>query len=227
MMAFNNWLALFARCLRLVIVATFMLNLCLGCKAMTETAYSIEEQYNLYGTRSAEMSSQLDFSFKLTPDQVPFGQDIFFVATFTNMTDHLVVLRKPRQYGVIEGLYPDTILLFSVESLNGDTSFRYPLDLHPPPLSGMTIIERSEFVTLPPHGSQEIQLKLPYLVDRDDQTPSLELSPLPPGQYLVQMTYWNRAIGYQVKRNEEIRYVDVGAWVGAVESDAATLTITP
>ncbi len=120
-MAADNRTISFTRWWPFCVLAMVGLFLYSGCKTMLETTYSIEEQYNLSATRSVEMSNQVEFSFRLTPDHVPFGQDIFFVAIFTNTTDHPIVFREPRQQGVVEGEYPDTTLLFSVKSINGDT----------------------------------------------------------------------------------------------------------
>jgi hypothetical protein len=170
------------------------------------------------------MSNQLEFSLKLTTDHVPFEQDIFFVVTFTNTTDQPIILREPRQLGVIEALYPDTTLLFVVEPISVSVPFQYPLadrsvDLLRPP------VKRDEFITLPPHGVHETRLKLPRLVFRNASIE--DVISLPVGQYLIRMTYDNRFIGYEVERSEGIRYVDVGAWVGSVEANPVLLTITP
>ena len=86
-------------------------------------------------------------------------------------------------------------------------------------------IKRTEFITLSPHSTHKTHLKLPRLVFRDGAIGNV--ISLPPGHYLVHMTYVNRYIGYEVERNGEARYVDVNAWVGQVESDVVALTITP
>jgi hypothetical protein len=57
-----------------------------------EKIYSSDEQYHLMGTRVPLMSSDLEFSFRLTPAQVPVGQEISFVATFTNTTNTTTLL---------------------------------------------------------------------------------------------------------------------------------------
>jgi len=219
-MLFARWSARPIRRLYLVLLAMLTLALCSGCSQSPVITYSIEEQYDLAFTRSVNMRNQLEFSFYLERDHVPLDQEIFFIATFTNTLDHPLVFREPRQHGVIEQVYPDTTLLFSVKSISEGTSVRYPFQ---------GLIEKfpeavtpDEFVTLPPHGSREIRLQLPHLAG----TLSKEF-PLPLGQYRVHMTYMNYDIGYQVERNGETRYVDINAWVGEVEASPVVLSVTP
>ena len=195
-----------------------------GCRPSLERTYSVEEHYDLSATRSVHMNNQLQFSFRLIPDHVPIGQDIFFVATFTNTTDRPIIFREPQQQGVVETNYPETTLLFVVEPVKVDTPFNYPFESAPDKIVWPSV-ERDEFVTLPPHGIRETRVKLPRLVFRNGKIG--DVITLPPGQYLVHMTYTNDYIGYEVKRGEETRYIDVGAWVGKVESSVAPLAITP
>jgi hypothetical protein len=184
--------------------------------------YSIDEQYTVAATRSAGMTDQLQFSFRLDPESVPTGRAISFIATFTNTTDHPVVFREPRQHGVIEALYADTTLLFSVEPISEGISFRYPLAGYPSRL--VAPVTQDEFVALPPDSSWQIRLELPHIVTKVES--SKEEFSLPPGQYCVHMTYSNRAIGYHVRQGDEARYVDLNAWVGDVQADPVVLTIT-
>lgn len=218
----NNQSVLFARGFLLIALAIFMLVLYPGCAS--GTTYSIEEERQLWATRSNQMSNQLKFSFSFTPDHVSVGQDIFFVAIFTNTTAQPLMFREPKGYGIMEATYPDTTLLFAVEPIQADIQFKYPLDTAPHYLRDLHPTERSEFVALPAHNKREIRLELRHLVFREG---TQDLIPLPPGQYLVKMTYINYYIGYEVQRNRETRYVDLGAWVGQMESSAALLTITP
>jgi hypothetical protein len=86
------------------------------------------------------------------------------------------------------------------------------------------------FTTLPPHSSREFRLQLPHMV-RTKVPPatvfSEEYFPLPSGRYYVQMTYYNDVIGYQMKMDNQQRYVDLNAWVGKIEGEPEVLTITP
>jgi hypothetical protein len=82
----------------LVILATSIL---LGCSQIPGITYSVEDQFPLARARAVEMTKQLQFSFKLDPENVAVGGTIFFTATFTNTTDHSIVLREPKQYGFL------------------------------------------------------------------------------------------------------------------------------
>ncbi len=207
-------------CLNLLAILT--LALCSGC------AYSIDDQFALSRARTAEMADQLQFSFKLDPESVPIGQDIFFVATLTNTTDQPIVFREPRQNGVLEQESYDNTLLFSVEPISEGLTIRYPLEQAIVDLIPHAILQ-DEFVSLPPHSSREVRLELPHLV-RTMYFPatifSEEYSPLPVGQYRVHMTYYNDNIGYQIEVGNERRYVDLNAWVGKIEANPVVLTIT-
>ncbi len=200
-----------------------MLTMLVGCELSSAGTHSIQEQNHLSATRSAQMRNQLAFSFKLTPDHVLFGQDILFVATFTNTTDQPLVFREPRQHGVIEAIYPETTLLFAVEPISASIPFQYPL-VGGPDILVWPPVEHSEFIRLSPHEAYETRLMLPHLVFQNGETGNV--ISLPPGQYLVHMTYTNDCIGYEVKRGEETRYIDVGAWVGKVKSNPVSLTVT-
>ena len=162
-------------------------------------------------------------SFKLDPESVSVGQNIDFIATLTNTTDQPIILRKPLQEGVIEALYADTTLLFSVEPLSEGPSFEYPLEGRIFRLTKGPMLD--EFVTLAPHTSYETRLQLPHIVD------SLEVAdvqfPLPAGQYRVHMTCMNDAIGHEVNVGDHSRYADLNAWVGEVVADPVVLTILP
>ena len=124
---------------------------------------------------------------------------------------------------MLEALYPDTTLLFSVEPISEGISFQYPLERYPF-RAVATLATQDEFVTLPPDSSREIRLELPHIARKEDSWK--EEFPLPPGQYLVHMTYTNPAIGYEVMQNDEPRYVDLNAWVGKAEANPVVLTIT-
>jgi hypothetical protein len=219
-MSHNNW-SQFTRWAWLGVL--LLLGMVVNSSCTSEVSYSLTEQRGLRATRMPQMENQLEFSFQLTPDQVPAGQDVFFVAVFTNTTDQPLVLREPRQHGVLETIDPDTTLLFDVETISTSVPFSYPLDGYPFRVV-TTPIERNEFVTLLPHGTREVRLKLPNLVipkGTDDATF------LPPGQYLVHMTYGNLYIGYEIDLKTEWRYVDLKAWMGEVEATPVPLTITP
>ena len=203
-----------------------MVTLILGssCSQPPVATYSIEEQYALSRTRAPNLQDQLKFSFQLERDQIPVGQDIFFVATFTNTLDRPLVFREPKQQGVMEEVYPDTALFFRVEPITASVLLKYPLHNHPSRFYPK--IEQGEFLTLSPHGSHKIRLQLPHMLGDALGDPA-DLYPLPSGKYRVQMTYMNDAIGYEVEQNGETRYVDVNAWVGEVKATSPALfTIT-
>lgn len=71
------------------------------------------------------MADQLQFSFRLDPEEVPIGQEIFFVVTLTNTTDLPIVFREPKQSGVHERESYDKTLLFSVEPISGELEIAY------------------------------------------------------------------------------------------------------
>ncbi len=220
----GNWTRLCTRRSHFGMLLILIFTAYSGCRPSLEKTYSVEEQYDLAATRSAQMSNQLAFSFRWVSNPVPFGQDIFFVATFTNTTTHLIVLRKPMQHGILEMLSPDTTLLFSVKPTSVTSLFEYPGQATYETLRPHAPIQPDEFVYLPGRGKFETRLKLPRFVFRNG-IPADVVS-LPSGQYLVGMTYYNSHIGYRIERGEE-RYVDVGAWVGQVESNTVPLTVTP
>jgi hypothetical protein len=216
---FVDWPAHPIRRLCLDLRVMLILVLCSSCNQSPIT-YSIEEQYDIAFARAVNMSNQLEFSFHLEHDRVPFDQEIFFVATFTNTMDRPLVFREPRQYGVLEADYPDTTLLFTVKPITEGVSLSYPLYVHP--IKALHKVEPDEFVTLPPGGSREIRLRLPHIAGS-----LLDQFPLPIGQYLVHMTYMNYDIGNRVELNSHWRYADLNAWVGGVEANPVALTITP
>jgi hypothetical protein len=219
------WLVLQLKRLCLASLTIFVLVLCSGCTQAPLRTYSIDEQYDLSHARSPNMQDQLKFSFQLERDQIPVGQDIFFVATFTNTLDQPLVFREPKQQGVMEEVYPDTTLFFRVETIAGSVLYDYPLHNHPSRI--LPKEEQGEFITLPPHSSRKIRLQLPHMLGDAIQDPA-DRHPLPPGQYRVQMTYMNDSIGYQVKQDGWTRYVDLNAWVGEVEAPGIALfIITP
>jgi len=205
------------------VLMLLVLGICSSCGLSSERTYSINEQHDLYNMRLAQMLGQIGFSFSFVSDRVHTGQSIYFVAVFTNTTDYPIVFREPREYGLMEAPYPDTTLLFAVEPIQADIQFRYPLDTGLPYLRDWHSTECDEFVTMPAHDKHEIRLELWHLVFREG---TQDLISLPPGQYLVKMTYINDYIGCEVERNREIRYTDLGAWVGKIETKPVLLTIT-
>jgi hypothetical protein len=220
-MSHNAWASQFTRWVWLGVL--ILLGMVVNSRCTSGVSYSLAEQRCLRATRMPQMENKLTFSFRLTPGQVPVGQDIFFVATFTNTTDQPLVLREPRQRGVLEIIDPDTTLFFNVEAISTSVPFSYPLDGYPFRVV-TTPIERDEFVTLPPHGTREVRLKLPNLVIPKGADDACFL---PPGEYLIHMTYDNLYIGYELDLKAEWRYVDLKAWMGEVEADPVPLTITP
>jgi hypothetical protein len=223
-MLFAKWMIIHVGklCWGFLIIA--MLILGSSCSQSSAVTYSIDEQYDLSNARSPNMRDQLVFSFQLERDQIPVGQDIFFVATFTNTLDRPLVFREPKQQGVMEEVYPDTTLFFRVETITGSVLYDYPLHNHPSRIDNK--VEQGEFLTLPPHSSRKIQLQLPHMLGDAIGDPA-DLYPLPPGQYRVQMTYMNDPIGYEVKQNGWTRYVDLNAWVGEIKAiNPVSFTIT-
>ncbi len=79
-------------------------------------------------------------------------------------------------------------------------------------------------MTISSLGRHEVRLELPRFVFQNGKEENV--ISLPAGQYLIHMTYYNPYVGYEVGQHWE-RYVDLGAWVGKIKSDDATLTITP
>jgi hypothetical protein len=212
----------------LTILATPAVTLLMGCQEDPGiTTYSVEEQYALSESRSVEMVDQIQFSFRLDPASVSTGRDIFFVATFANTTDYPLIFREPRQYSLMPQDHPGITLLFSVEPINKEVSIQF---------LGQGLVEMlvdpqaDEFVTLPPQGSREIRLQLPHMVRKRDSPTALfpsEYSPLPVGQYLVQLTYLNDVIGPELEMSQGYQYVDLNTWVGKKTSDPVILTVTP
>ena len=211
------------------LLTMLILVLCSGCSQSPAGTYSLDEVLALERTRTPEMADRLQFSYRLDPATVPIGHEIFFVVTLTNTTDLPLVFREPRQKGVLEIEYLGRMLLFSVKPLTDGLSIAYPLQAGAVELA-TDAIQRDMFTTLPPHGSREFRLQLPYMV-RTKVPPatvfSKEYFPLPSGKYRVQMTYYNYDIGYQINVGEERRYVDLKAWVGKIEGESTVLTITP
>ncbi len=219
------WLTPQLRRLCLASLVILVLILSSSCSQSPAVTYSIEEQYNLARARMPSRQDQLKFSFQLERDQIPVGQDIFFTATFTNTVDQPIVFRDPYRQGVMELVYPDTTLFFTVEPITGSALLDYPL-LHALVERFYPKIEQLEFLTLPPHGSCEIRLQLPHMLGDAFDPP--DQYPLPPGKYRVQMTYMNDSIGYQVKQDGWTRYVDLNAWVGEVQAtNPISFTIAP
>ncbi len=193
-----------------------------GCALFSGTSYSIDEQFSLSATRSVQMSDQLEFSFKFVPESVPAGHDIFFVATFTNTTNHSIVFREPKQYGVSE--IWDGVLFFDVEPISVTVPFKYPREVFWETLGPLPPVKPDEFMTIPSLGKHEVRLELPRFVFQNGK--ENDVISLPAGRYLVHMTYYNPCIGYKVEQRQE-RFVDLGAWVGEIESKPASFTITP
>lgn len=214
-----------------VILAMLAITMLSGCAQIPGITYSIDEQFALSRARAVELNDQLQFSFRLDPASVSVGQDIFFVATFTNTTDHPIVFREPGQNGVFAFEDFDTLLLFAVEPISKDLSLLFP---------GQGLVDRiprqptlGEFVELPAHMSREIRLQLPheaqvkYAPANVFAMFSAEYVPLPVGQYQVQMTYINDVIGNETRISNEFGFVDLHAWVGRKASSLVLLTVTP
>ena len=211
------------------LLTLLILALCSGCSQSPAGTYSIDEAWALERTRTAEMADQLQFSFKLDPENVPIGQEVFFVATLTNTTDLPIVFREPRQRGVLEMEAYDRTLLFSVKPISGGLDIAYPANLAIVDIIPEEI-QSDMFMTLPPHSSREFRLQLPHIVQTKVPSATVfseESVPLPVGRYRVQMTYYNDVIGYDIKGVKNADVVDLNAWVGKIEGEPEVLTITP
>lgn len=215
-----------------VILAMLAITMLSGCAQIPGITYSIDEQFALSRARAVELNDQLQFSFRLDPASVSFGQDVFFVATFTNTTDHPIVFREPGQNDVFAFEDFDTLLLFDVEPISKDLSLSFPgqggfVDRIAEPVT------LGEFVELPAHMSREIRLQLPHEAQVKHAPAnvfamfSAEYFPLPVGQYQVQMTYINDVIGNETRISNEFGFVDLHAWVGRKASSLVLLTVTP
>jgi hypothetical protein len=213
----------------LMILAIAILS---GCSQIPGVTYSVEDQFTLARARAPQLTEQLQFSIRLDPDSVSVGQDIFFVATFTNTTDDSFVFREPEQNDVWAFEDFDTLLLFAVEPISGDLELAFPGQ------SGFVSriarpVMPDEFMELPAHASREIRLQLPHEAQLKHAPPnvfgmySAEGFPLPVGQYQVQITYINEIIGYEVKLLSDYGFVDLNAWVGRTTSNPVPLTVTP
>lgn len=89
-------------------------------------------------------------------------------------------------------------------------------------------IQRDMFITLPPHSSREFRLQLPRMVYTKASSATVfpeEAFSLPVGQYRVQLTDYNDAIGYDIKGMKDADIVDLNAWVGKIEVKPAVMTI--
>ena len=220
--------------LRWSLLILLILALCSGCSQSPARTYSIDEVLDLEHTRTAAMADQLQFSYRLDPANVPIGHEIFFVVTLTNTTDLPIFFREPRQNGVLEQEAPGNMLLFSVAPISDRGSIAYPRSIAYPlegPFDPAPVaIQRDMFTILPPHSSREFRLQLPHMV-RTKVPPatvfSEEYVSLPSGKYRVQLIYYNHDIGYQMKVDNQQRYVDLNAWVGKIEGEPEALTITP
>lgn len=203
-----------------------------GCARIPGISYSIDDQFALARARAVEMTDQLQFSFRLDPATVSVGQDIFFVAAFTNTTDHSIVFRELAQNDVWAFEDFNTLLLFDVEPISKDLELAFPgqggfVDRFARPVT------LDEFVELPAHTSREIRLQLPHEAQVKYAPPNVfavfseEYYPLPVGQYQVQLTYINDVIGSETRIANESGFVDLHAWVGRKASSLVLLTVTP
>lgn len=213
----------------LVMLAIVVLS---GCSQIPGITYSVEDQFMLARARAPQLTEQLQFSIRLDPDSVPVGQDIFFVATFTNTTNHPIVFREPGQNDVCVFEDFDTLLLFAVEPVSKDLSLSFPGEgalvqrLYGP-------VTRDEFVELPAYTSRNSRLQLPHEA-QIKHAPldvfavfSEKYYPLPAGPYQVQLTYINEVIGNKVKLPNDFGYMDLNAWVGRIKAKPVLLTVTP
>jgi hypothetical protein len=191
-----------------------------GCAILAKTTYSIDEQYRLADARSGEMANHLDFSVQFD-ENIHVGSDIFFSARLTNISDSVITVRIPNQAGVIEIIAPATIF-FEVEPLDKSIDFSYPLEGLNPYIV-LPKVERDEFITLQPSASHQVRLQLPHIVGANNK----DAFALPPGDYLIHMSYINKYIGYETEKDGGTEYVDIGAWVGEVEATPVRITINP
>lgn len=209
----------------LILISVISLITLIGCKS-TQKEYRIDGQYDLARSRVDQMKAQLDFDWVLEKNFVRSGESINFIAHFKNKTHKPIVIRMPQQAGVLDIDTINTVLEYSIVPIGQEITLVTPLSYFVTPYIFSNTILADEFETLGPDAELDTGLEIPNIVFVKNGEQWNE-SKLPPGQYQVNVSYKNLHIGYEVDREDEIRYVDISAWVGEIKGDPVTLTILP
>jgi hypothetical protein len=172
------------------------------------------------------MKEQLGFKFTLEKEVIHVGETIWFIAHFENKTDHPLTLRLPQQSGVLDISHANTTLKYSISPLDKTVTLWTPLMYLGMPYILANPVQISEFVILDPHATKEVYLELPNLVYLKQDEILFETT-VPPGKYLLRMTYENLNTGYEIEKKDQIYVVDKSAWVGQVDADPVLITISP
>lgn len=203
----------------------FIALMLLGCN-LAKREYSVEEQYDLARSRVDSMKEQLSFRFALEKEKIHVGEAIFFTAYFTNKTGTPLTLRIPQQSGVSDIELPNTMLKYFITPLDKTISLGMAFSFSGTPYILLDAIQSNEFVSLDPYSTKGVRLELPNAVYLQQGESWVE-SVLPPGEFLIEITYENLDIGYEIEKEDEIRVVDLAAWVGEIKGDPVILTILP
>ena len=214
-----------SRNLILFMIFSTGLSILLGCNAMSQK-YTVEEQYSLASSRIDKMKEQLDFRITLEKEVVHRNDPILFMAHFTNNVGSPLTLRLPEQSGVLDINHANTRLQYSITPLDKTISLLTPIAYLGMPFILSNDVQPSEFVTLEPNQTKDVKLELPNTVYLKQEEIWIE-SVLPPGQYLIHISYKNLYIGYQIEKKGRIYIIDISAWVGEVDAKPALLTISP
>lgn len=188
--------------------------------------YTIDEQYDLSISRANDLKEDLDFNIQLEKEVVHVGEAIFFTAYFTNKTDDPLTFRLPQQSSVLDIDHANTRIKYSITPIDKTLSLLTPLAYLGTPYILSSPVQSDEFLTLDPHAVEKVELNLQnnvYLKEDETWIESL----LPTGEYLIQMTYQNLYVGYEVEKNGHIYVVDKSAWVGQIQAEPVTITVLP
>ena len=87
-------------------------------------------------------------------------------------------------------------------------------------------VQINDFVILDPHTTKDVTFEIPNTVYLKQGETWFETT-LPPGRYLLRMTYENLYIGYEIDKKDQTYVVDKSAWVGHVNAEPVLLIISP
>jgi len=218
-------LCLFNKKKLLLIFLSLGLMALASCR-LTSQEYSISDQYELAKNRIDNMKEQLGFKITLEKKLVPVDEKIWFMAHFENKTEKPLTLRLPQQSGVLDISHPNTILHYSISPLDKTVSLLTPLSYLGMPYMFANPVQINDFVILDPHTTKDVTLEIPNTVYLKQGETWFETT-LPPGRYLLRMTYENLNIGYEIEKKDQTYVVDKAAWVGQVDAEPVLLTISP
>ena len=209
----------------MIILVYILLLILVSCKP-SYSEYTIDDQYSLARARIDGMKEQLSFSFTLEKNIIHLRDPILFIAHFTNKTNSQIMLRTPQQSGVLDINHPNTSLEYSITPLDKRVYLWTPLSMLSTPYIFVNPVRSSEFEILDIHETKDINLELPDEVYVKQGETWVE-SPLPLGQYLINITYENLYIGYEVEKNSQTYFIDISSWVGQIDAEPVLLTIVP